>query len=60
MFEQRLPYGLWDADQHFPEPERCIPDYIDPKFRESGQVAVDVIRREPRPTGGGGEGRRSG
>lgn len=46
MFENRLPYGLWDADQHFPEPERAIPDYIDPKFRDSGKVAVDVIRRE--------------
>jgi predicted TIM-barrel fold metal-dependent hydrolase len=46
MFEQRLPYGLWDADQHFPEPDRAISDYIDPKYRASGQVAVDIIRRE--------------
>src|SRR4051794_14802368 len=46
MFEQRLPYGLWDADQHFPEPQRSITDYIDPRFRDSGKMAVDVIRRE--------------
>jgi len=46
MFEQRLEYGLWDADQHFPEPERAIADYIDPKFRDTGKLAVDVIRRE--------------
>ncbi|HEX9506512.1 MAG TPA: amidohydrolase family protein [Acidimicrobiia bacterium] len=46
MFEQRLPYGLWDADQHFAEPERAIPDYIDPRFRSSEKIAVDVVRRE--------------
>jgi predicted TIM-barrel fold metal-dependent hydrolase len=44
MFEQRLPYGIWDADNHFPEPQDAIPRYIDPKFRD--KVAVDVIRRE--------------
>jgi predicted TIM-barrel fold metal-dependent hydrolase len=46
MFEQRLPYGLWDADQHFPEPDRAIGDYIDPKYRGTEKIAVDVIRRE--------------
>src|SRR5687768_8308116 len=44
MFEQRLPYGIWDADNHFPEPQDALPRYIDPKFRD--KVAVDVIRRE--------------
>lgn len=44
MFERRLPYGIWDADNHFPEPEDAIPRYIDPKFRD--KVAVDVLRRE--------------
>ena len=44
MFERRLPYGIWDADNHFPEPEDAIPRYIDPKFRD--RVAVDVLRRE--------------
>jgi predicted TIM-barrel fold metal-dependent hydrolase len=44
MFEQRLPYGIWDADNHFPEPQDAIPRYIDPQYRD--KVAVDVIRRE--------------
>jgi predicted TIM-barrel fold metal-dependent hydrolase len=44
MFEQRLPYGIWDADNHFPEAEDAIPRYIDPKFAD--KVVVDVIRRE--------------
>ena len=44
MFEQRLPYGLWDADQHFPERADAIPDYIEPRFRD--RVAIDVPRRE--------------
>ncbi len=46
MFEQLLPFGLWDADQHFAEPERAIPDYIDPPFRGSDKIAVDVVRRQ--------------
>lgn len=46
MFENRLPYGLWDADQHFAEPDRAIHDYIDPQFRGTDKIAVDVLRRE--------------
>src|SRR3954454_24511900 len=46
MFENRLPYGLGNPDQHSPEPVRAITDYIDPKFRESGKVAVDEARRD--------------
>jgi predicted TIM-barrel fold metal-dependent hydrolase len=44
MFEQRLSYGIWDADNHFPEAEDAIARYIDPKY--SDKVVVDVIRRE--------------
>ncbi|MGE0881095.1 MAG: amidohydrolase family protein [Acidimicrobiia bacterium] len=39
MFETKLPYPVFDADNHFYEPPDAIDRYIDPKFRD--RIAVD-------------------
>lgn len=41
MFETRLPYPVFDADNHFYEPPDAIARHLERRFLDSGQVAFD-------------------
>jgi predicted TIM-barrel fold metal-dependent hydrolase len=41
MFETRLPYPVFDADNHFYDAPDAISRYIDPRYVDSGRVAFD-------------------
>ena len=40
MFETKLPYSVFDADNHFYEPPDAITRYLPKDFVESGKIAA--------------------
>jgi predicted TIM-barrel fold metal-dependent hydrolase len=41
MFETKLPYPVFDADNHFYDAPDAITRYIEPRYVDSGQLAFD-------------------
>jgi len=43
MFETKLPYPVFDADNHFYDAEDAITRYLEPEFAEAGKIAQDYV-----------------
>lgn len=43
MFETKLPYPVFDADNHFYDTADAITRYLEPEFVEAGKVAKDYV-----------------
>jgi hypothetical protein len=41
MFETKLPYPVFDADNHFYDAPDAITRYLERNFIDAGKVAVD-------------------
>ncbi len=43
MFETKLPYPVFDADNHFYDAEDAITRYLEPSYVAAGKVAIDYV-----------------